>query len=153
MEPDGGPMNIRNVTSKHWTRWLGPENRCLVPFTSFSEFDKTTHETVWFALDAAYPLAYRLKLATNADVDEGDASCGFSAFERRYRFVDPIVLRFCGGGNLRANPRIFNDANAFFTLAEFYRQVRFRIFSASLRTQRRAASPGRQFEVERLSRA
>src|SRR5438105_11022060 len=23
MEPDGGTTNIRNVTSKHWTRWLG----------------------------------------------------------------------------------------------------------------------------------
>ena len=27
MEPDGGTTNIRNVTSKHWTRWLGPEHR------------------------------------------------------------------------------------------------------------------------------
>ncbi|MBB4200635.1 hypothetical protein GGD83_004464 [Rhodoblastus sphagnicola] len=24
--------NIRNVTSPHWRRWLGPDNRCLVPF-------------------------------------------------------------------------------------------------------------------------
>jgi len=23
MEPDGGTTNIRNVKSKHWTRWLG----------------------------------------------------------------------------------------------------------------------------------
>jgi putative SOS response-associated peptidase YedK len=27
MEPDSGTTNIRNVTSKHWTRWLGVENR------------------------------------------------------------------------------------------------------------------------------
>jgi putative SOS response-associated peptidase YedK len=40
MEPDSGTANIRNVHSKHWTRWLGAENRCLVPFTSFSEFNK-----------------------------------------------------------------------------------------------------------------
>ena len=32
MEPDGGTTNIRNVKSKHWTRWLGPEHRCVVPF-------------------------------------------------------------------------------------------------------------------------
>ena len=25
MEPDGGTTNIRNVKSKHWTRWLGVE--------------------------------------------------------------------------------------------------------------------------------
>ncbi|MGY3133469.1 putative SOS response-associated peptidase YedK [Bradyrhizobium sp. USDA 4501] len=40
MEPDSGATNIRNVKSKHWTRWLGPENRCVVPFNSFSEFNK-----------------------------------------------------------------------------------------------------------------
>ena len=40
MEPDGGTTNIRNVKSKHWTRWLGPEHRCVVPFNSFSEFNK-----------------------------------------------------------------------------------------------------------------
>ena len=55
-EPDGGTTNIRNVASKHWKRWTGPENRCLVPFTSFSEFDKATRENVWFALDPSRPL-------------------------------------------------------------------------------------------------
>jgi len=40
MEPDGGTANIRNVASAHWTRWLGVENRCVVPFNSFSEFNK-----------------------------------------------------------------------------------------------------------------
>jgi putative SOS response-associated peptidase YedK len=35
MEPDGGTTNIRNVGSAHWRRWLGVENRCLVPFNSF----------------------------------------------------------------------------------------------------------------------
>jgi putative SOS response-associated peptidase YedK len=56
MEPDGGTTNIRNVNSKHWKRWLGPDNRCLVPFTSFSEFDKVARENVWFALDETRPL-------------------------------------------------------------------------------------------------
>lgn len=27
MEPDSGTTNIPNVKSKHWTRWLGVENR------------------------------------------------------------------------------------------------------------------------------
>lgn len=31
---DPGVTNIRNVKSPHWRRWLGTENRCLVPFTS-----------------------------------------------------------------------------------------------------------------------
>ncbi|MGR9195365.1 SOS response-associated peptidase [Rhizobium leguminosarum] len=39
MEPDGGTTNVRNVSSKHWKRWLGIENRCVVPFTRFAEPD------------------------------------------------------------------------------------------------------------------
>jgi putative SOS response-associated peptidase YedK len=39
MEPDSGTTNIRNTNSAHWKRWLGSDNRCLVPLTSFSEFD------------------------------------------------------------------------------------------------------------------
>jgi putative SOS response-associated peptidase YedK len=34
---DPGVTNVRNVGSPHWRRWLGVENRCLVPFTSFAE--------------------------------------------------------------------------------------------------------------------
>jgi putative SOS response-associated peptidase YedK len=57
MEPDGGTTNIRNVTSKHWTRSLGPEHRCVVPFNSFSEFNKAEGGDIWFALDETRPLA------------------------------------------------------------------------------------------------
>lgn len=57
MEPDSGTTNIRNVRSKHWTRWLGPEHRCVVPFNSFSEFNKAEGGDVWFALDETRPLA------------------------------------------------------------------------------------------------
>lgn len=56
MEPDGGTTNIRNTSSKHWTRWLGPESRCLVPFTSFSEFDVRSKQNVWFAANESRPL-------------------------------------------------------------------------------------------------
>jgi putative SOS response-associated peptidase YedK len=58
MEPDGGTTNIRNLKSKHWQRWLGIENRCLVPFTSFSEFNKAQGGNVWFAFDVSRPLAF-----------------------------------------------------------------------------------------------
>jgi putative SOS response-associated peptidase YedK len=37
---DPGVTNIRNVNSPHWRRWTGPDSRCPVPFTSFSEFNK-----------------------------------------------------------------------------------------------------------------
>jgi putative SOS response-associated peptidase YedK len=58
MEPDSGTTNIRNVDSAHWRRWLGPENRCLVPFNSFSEYDTIdgSKVPVWFAVDESRPL-------------------------------------------------------------------------------------------------
>ncbi|MCS3897384.1 DUF159 family protein [Bradyrhizobium sp. MOS001] len=57
MEPDSGTTNIRNTSSSHWKRWLGPNNRCLVPFTSFSEFNKAEGGEIWFALGETRPLA------------------------------------------------------------------------------------------------
>lgn len=65
MEPDSGTTNIRNTKSKHWTRWLGPQNRCVVPFTSFSEFNKAAGGDVWFALDETRPLAFFAGIWTN----------------------------------------------------------------------------------------
>ena len=56
MEPDGGTTNVRNTASSHWKRWLGPESRCLVPLTSFSEFNREAGGNVWFALDENRPL-------------------------------------------------------------------------------------------------
>lgn len=52
---DPGVTNIRNTASPHWRRWLGPESRCLVPFTAFSEPARNAegkYEPVWFQPDA-----------------------------------------------------------------------------------------------------
>ena len=56
-EPDSGTTNIRNTASRHWARWLGVEHRCVVPFTSFSEFNRDAGGDIWFALSAERPLA------------------------------------------------------------------------------------------------
>src|SRR3974377_1358219 len=64
-EPDSGITNIRNTSSKHWKRWLGVENRCVVPFTSFSEFNKAEGGDIWFALDDSRPLAVFAGVWTN----------------------------------------------------------------------------------------
>lgn len=48
---DKGVTNVRNTASPHWRRWLGPANRCVVPFTSFSEFGKVNDarpKPIWF---------------------------------------------------------------------------------------------------------
>lgn len=58
---DPGVTNIRNLGSPHWRRWLGPEHRCLIPFTSFSEYrvepDKS-RTPVWFARGEDRPLMF-----------------------------------------------------------------------------------------------
>ena len=60
LEPDGGTTNVRNTASSHWKPWLGPANRCLVPFTAFSEPGRDAegrYRPVWFALPGDEPLA------------------------------------------------------------------------------------------------
>ena len=84
MEPDSGTTNIRNVKSKHWTRWLGPEHRCVVPFNSFSEFNKAEGGDIWFALDESRPLACFAGIWTNwtsvRKVKEGETNNDLYAF-------------------------------------------------------------------------
>lgn len=58
MEPDSGTTNIRNLNSKHWSRWLGVESRCVVPMTGFSEWDAGNKRNQWFALNEERPLAF-----------------------------------------------------------------------------------------------
>ena len=59
----GAPVtNIRNTSSPHWRGWLKPDNRCLVPFNSFSEYapepnpETKKKDVVWFARDEDRPL-------------------------------------------------------------------------------------------------
>jgi putative SOS response-associated peptidase YedK len=57
---DPGVTNVRNVASPHWRRWLGVENRCVVPMTSFSENEVLpdgSRRPIWFALSENQPLA------------------------------------------------------------------------------------------------
>ena len=56
-----GVTNVRNTASLHWRRWLGVQNRCVVPFTAFSEYDTRPGRDkapVWFALHEEQPLAF-----------------------------------------------------------------------------------------------
>lgn len=52
--------NVRKTTSSFWKPWLKPEYRCLVPVTSFCEYDWRSGKAVptWFALDATRPLFF-----------------------------------------------------------------------------------------------
>jgi putative SOS response-associated peptidase YedK len=84
---DAGVTNIRNVKSPHWRRWLGPENRCLVPFTSFSENELTpggSKQPMWFALDHDRPLAFFAGIWTRwtsvRKVKEGEVTADLFGF-------------------------------------------------------------------------
>ncbi|CAL74426.1 conserved hypothetical protein [Bradyrhizobium sp. ORS 278] len=86
LEPDSGTTNIRNVNSTHWKRWLMPANRCLVPFTSFSEYHTIDGKKVpvWFAADESRPLLCFAGLWTNwtcvRKVKEGEITCNLYGF-------------------------------------------------------------------------
>ena len=56
--PQHPVTNVRNVKSPYWRPWLKPEQRCLVPVSSFSEYadTKPRKTPVWFALDEDRPL-------------------------------------------------------------------------------------------------
>ena len=63
LEPDSGTTNVRNTKSSHWRPWLSPTNRCLVPFTAFSEPGRDAegrYKPIWFRLidDDPEPLAF-----------------------------------------------------------------------------------------------
>jgi len=84
---DKGVTNVRNAISPHWRRWLGPANRCLVPFTSFSEIGPGPSgrpEPIWFAFTEDRPLAFFAGIWTKwtscRKVAEGEVTCDLYAF-------------------------------------------------------------------------
>lgn len=44
---DRSMTNLRNTTLSHWKGWLGPEYRCLVPLTQFTEPAGRGEDNVW----------------------------------------------------------------------------------------------------------
>lgn len=84
---DSGVTNVRNAASPHWRRWLGAENRCVAPFTSFSENEVLpdgSRPPVWFALDETRPLAFFAGVWTRwtsvRKVKEGETTNDIFAF-------------------------------------------------------------------------
>jgi putative SOS response-associated peptidase YedK len=84
---DRGVTNIRNTASPHWRRWLGPANRCLVPFTAFSEsmLDADGRSVpVWFTLGEAETLGFFAGIWTRWTSTrkraEGEITCDLYGF-------------------------------------------------------------------------
>ncbi|RWB20390.1 MAG: SOS response-associated peptidase [Mesorhizobium sp.] len=63
---DSGTTNVRNPQYAHWQPYLGVENRCVVPVTSFAEPSPTPEKdpetgiqkNYWFALSEDRPLFF-----------------------------------------------------------------------------------------------
>jgi putative SOS response-associated peptidase YedK len=84
---DPGVTNVRNAASPHWRRWLGVENRCIVPFTAFSENELQpdgSRPPAWFAFDESRPLAFFAGICTRwtsvRKVREGETTNDLYAF-------------------------------------------------------------------------
>jgi len=84
---DPGVTNLRDTSSPHWRRWLGPANRCLAPFTSFSEYETGPDGKkipVWFALVEDRPLSCFAGVWTHwtsvRKAREGEVTCDIFAF-------------------------------------------------------------------------
>ncbi|NNM75089.1 SOS response-associated peptidase [Enterovirga aerilata] len=82
---DPGVTNIRNTTSPHWRRWLGEGCRCLVPMTSFSEFNRSEGGDIWFALSEERPLTAFAGIWTPQwrsvrKLKEGEVTCDLYGF-------------------------------------------------------------------------
>lgn len=60
-KPDKGNTNIRHPWFDDWNGYLGPQNRCLVPVTTFAEptkLDDGKSGNAWFSLDDRDPLFF-----------------------------------------------------------------------------------------------
>ena len=85
---DPGVTNVRNVKSPHWRRWLSVANRCVVPFTSFSEPEHQPdgrRPPAWFAFDETRPLAFFAGLhvpgwTSTRKLKEGEVTADLFAF-------------------------------------------------------------------------
>ena len=80
---DKGITNVRNTKSGHWRRWLGVENRCIVPLNSFAE-PGPDRKNVWFALNPDRPLMFFAGVWTNhtsvRKVKDGETTDDLYAF-------------------------------------------------------------------------
>lgn len=95
---DSCVSSVDDVTSPHWHRWLGPAHRCVVPFTSFSDYQTTAENKkvpVWFARDKSRPLMAFAGIWTNwtgiRKAKEGEVSADYFALmtEERETAVAP----------------------------------------------------------------
>lgn len=55
---DPGVTNVRNLSSRHWKKWLGKQHRCLVPVKRFAEPLGKGRGDQWFAHKDERPMFF-----------------------------------------------------------------------------------------------
>jgi putative SOS response-associated peptidase YedK len=104
--------NVRNTNSPHWRRWLGPANRCLVPATSFSEWEDTTPKKtpVWFVRDESRPLFVFAGIWTTWHRTRGTKADPVVGEHNLYGFLTTDANNIIGAVHPKAMPVILTTA-------------------------------------------
>jgi putative SOS response-associated peptidase YedK len=109
----GAPItNIRNVKSPHWRAWLKPENRCVVPCTSFCEYadNKPRKTPTWFALADERPLAFFAGVWTTWHGRRGTKSNPVEGEHTLFGFLTTDANAEVGAIHPKAMPAILTTA-------------------------------------------
>jgi hypothetical protein len=96
--------NIRNVASPLWRGWLSVRNRCLVPATSFCEYEDTKPRKtpIWFTPDQGQATVRRV--ATCLVGTEANAALGYvSSTPRHNRALASIVVINSNASSISGN--------------------------------------------------
>jgi putative SOS response-associated peptidase YedK len=109
----GAPItNIRNTKSPHWRAWLKPENRCVVPFTSFCEYadTKPRKTPTWFALNDDRSLAFFAGLWTTWYGRRGTKAHPVEGEHQLFGFLTTDANAEVGVIHPKAMPVIFTES-------------------------------------------
>ena len=112
----GQPVtNIRNVSSPHWRGWLGEKYRCIVPATSFCEYEDTKPRKtpIWFALADDRPLFAFAGLWTPWRGARGPKSAPVVGQHELFGFLLPKPTRSLGRSIPKAMPVILTSPGEF----------------------------------------
>ncbi len=112
----GAPVtNIRNTRSPHWRRWLGPDNRCLVPVNSFCEWadTKPRKTPTWFALEEERPLFAFAGIWTTWTGVRGSKAAPAEGEHRLYGFLTTDANGVVGLVHPKAMPVMLTTAEEF----------------------------------------
>jgi putative SOS response-associated peptidase YedK len=96
------------VKSPHWRGWLKPDNRCVVPFTSFCEYADTKPKKTptWFAFDETRPLAVFAGIWTTWHGKRGAKSKPIEGEHQLFGFLTTVANVEVGAIHPKAMPVI-----------------------------------------------